>query len=151
MSCPFKVNSNTIELTVHTSCYWGHRPTLCKKLNFYWFDWDWDLTCYKVLLQLFHFSCLMSLWSQLFNEICFCLFKTRAKSKLVSFLIKQSSLFFLGCSLSLPILIRRDLISYVPNLDCPLRADVKRLTRHDLWFIWLIKRVWNKMSVMFQF
>ena len=22
MSCPFKINSNTIELTVHTFCYW---------------------------------------------------------------------------------------------------------------------------------
>ena len=22
MSCPIKVNSNSIELTVHTSCYW---------------------------------------------------------------------------------------------------------------------------------
>ena len=23
MSCPIENNSNTIELTVHTSCYWG--------------------------------------------------------------------------------------------------------------------------------
>ena len=29
LSCPSKNNSNTIELTVHTSCYWGHRLTLC--------------------------------------------------------------------------------------------------------------------------
>ena len=29
MLCPFKVNSNTIELTVYTSCYWGLRLTLC--------------------------------------------------------------------------------------------------------------------------
>ena len=28
MSCLLK-NSNTIELTVHTSCYWGHELTLC--------------------------------------------------------------------------------------------------------------------------
>ena len=27
--CPSKNNSNTIELTVHTSCYWGRRLTLC--------------------------------------------------------------------------------------------------------------------------
>ena len=27
--CPIKNNSNTIELTVHTSCYWGLRLTLC--------------------------------------------------------------------------------------------------------------------------
>ena len=25
LSCPSKNNSNTIELTVHTSCYWGLR------------------------------------------------------------------------------------------------------------------------------
>ena len=29
MLCPNKNNRNTIELTVHTSCYWGHRLTLC--------------------------------------------------------------------------------------------------------------------------
>ena len=28
MLCPIKDNSNTIELTVHTSCYWGLRLTL---------------------------------------------------------------------------------------------------------------------------
>ena len=27
--CPSKNNNNTIELTVHTSCYWGLRLTLC--------------------------------------------------------------------------------------------------------------------------
>ena len=29
LSCPSKSNSNTFELTVHTSCYWGLRLTLC--------------------------------------------------------------------------------------------------------------------------
>ena len=29
LSCPCKNNSHIIELTVHTSCYWGHRLTLC--------------------------------------------------------------------------------------------------------------------------
>ena len=29
LSCPSKNNSNAIELTVHTSCYWGLRLTLC--------------------------------------------------------------------------------------------------------------------------
>ena len=29
LSCPSKSNSNTIELTVHTSFYWGPRLTLC--------------------------------------------------------------------------------------------------------------------------
>ena len=28
-SCPSKSNSKRIELTVHTSCYWGLRLTLC--------------------------------------------------------------------------------------------------------------------------
>ena len=28
-SCPSKSNSKQIELTVHTSCYWGLRLTLC--------------------------------------------------------------------------------------------------------------------------
>ena len=32
LSCPSKNNSNTIELTVHTSCYWGLRLTLCYAL-----------------------------------------------------------------------------------------------------------------------
>ena len=27
--CPSKSNSKQIELTVHTSCYWGLRLTLC--------------------------------------------------------------------------------------------------------------------------
>ena len=27
--CPLKSNSNTIELTVHTSCYWGLGLILC--------------------------------------------------------------------------------------------------------------------------
>ena len=27
--CPCRNNSNIIELTVHTSCYWGLRLTLC--------------------------------------------------------------------------------------------------------------------------
>ena len=27
--CPLKSNVDTIELTVHTSCYWGLRLTLC--------------------------------------------------------------------------------------------------------------------------
>ena len=29
--CLLKSNSNTIELTVRTSCYWGLRLTLCYK------------------------------------------------------------------------------------------------------------------------
>ena len=29
LSCPSKNNSNIIELTVHTSCYWGLKLTLC--------------------------------------------------------------------------------------------------------------------------
>ena len=29
LSCPSKDNSNTIELTAHTSCSWGLRLTLC--------------------------------------------------------------------------------------------------------------------------
>ena len=29
MSCPIIINSNTIELNVHTSCYVGLRLTLC--------------------------------------------------------------------------------------------------------------------------
>ena len=29
VSCPLKSNSNTIEFTVQTSCYWGLRLTLC--------------------------------------------------------------------------------------------------------------------------
>ena len=29
MSCPIIFNSNTIELTMHTSCYYGLRLTLC--------------------------------------------------------------------------------------------------------------------------
>ena len=29
--CPIKSNNNTIELTAHTSCYWGLRLTLCYK------------------------------------------------------------------------------------------------------------------------
>ena len=29
VSCPLKSNSETIELTVQTSCYWGLRLTLC--------------------------------------------------------------------------------------------------------------------------
>ena len=29
MLCPIYSNSNTIELTVHTSCYWGLELTLC--------------------------------------------------------------------------------------------------------------------------
>ena len=29
LSCPSESNSNKIELTVHTSCYWGRRLTLC--------------------------------------------------------------------------------------------------------------------------
>ena len=29
MLCPSKSNSNTTALTVHTSCYWGLRLTLC--------------------------------------------------------------------------------------------------------------------------
>ena len=29
MLCPIKVNSNTVELTVHTSFYWGLKLTLC--------------------------------------------------------------------------------------------------------------------------
>ena len=33
MSCPIKNNTNTIELTVHTSCYWGLRLTLCYLTN----------------------------------------------------------------------------------------------------------------------
>ena len=30
MSCPILIKSNTIELTVHTSCYCGLRLTLCE-------------------------------------------------------------------------------------------------------------------------
>ena len=29
LSCPSKSNSKRIELTLHTSCYWGLRLTLC--------------------------------------------------------------------------------------------------------------------------
>ena len=29
--CTSNINSNPIELTVHNSCYWGLRLTLCKK------------------------------------------------------------------------------------------------------------------------
>ena len=29
LSCPSKNNSNTIELAVQSSCYWGLRLTLC--------------------------------------------------------------------------------------------------------------------------
>ena len=29
MTCPIKNESSTVELTVHTSCYWGLRLTLC--------------------------------------------------------------------------------------------------------------------------
>ena len=29
LSCPSKSNSKRIELSVHISCYWGHRLTLC--------------------------------------------------------------------------------------------------------------------------
>ena len=29
LSCPSKSNRKQIELTVHTSCYWGLRLTLC--------------------------------------------------------------------------------------------------------------------------
>ena len=31
LSCPSKSNSKRIELTVHTSCYWGLKLTLCYK------------------------------------------------------------------------------------------------------------------------
>ena len=46
MSCPIIFNSNTIELTVHTSCYWGLRLTLCYSVNF-------DRTQIIVLLTIF--------------------------------------------------------------------------------------------------
>ena len=34
MLCPIKVNTNTIELIVHTSCYWGRRLTHCYNHRF---------------------------------------------------------------------------------------------------------------------
>ena len=34
LSCPSKSNSKRIEFTVHTSCYWGLRLTLCYFINY---------------------------------------------------------------------------------------------------------------------
>ena len=38
MSCPIKNNSNTIVLTVHTSCYWSWTFSVLKEIIFLWSD-----------------------------------------------------------------------------------------------------------------
>ena len=53
LSCPSKSNSKQIELTVHTSCYWGLRLTLCyfqKEITLCFFSFG-DLTLFLGKIQ----------------------------------------------------------------------------------------------------
>ena len=67
MSCPIIFNSNTIELTVHTSCYLGLRLTLCYRD---WFSIKIRSVCFLVLKFEVVSQTQLSLQRHVLTKIC---------------------------------------------------------------------------------